>query len=125
MLYFDSDSLRLYHSSNQDNAWCDTDVAVAYAKSFLRQTDGTRPKLLLLDNLRGHTANETVDELRKRGCTEPYFGPSGCTDKWQPIDAGLAKSMKDSIYNSYDDWLLQRLKLADGEGEDSVTAQDN
>lgn len=97
----------------QDKAWCDTHVACAYAGIFLRQTSGSFSKLLLMDNLRSHLSTRYLNILKERDCTQAFFGPSGCTDKWQPIDAGLARDMKNHISESYDDFLIKNVGFND------------
>ena len=103
------------HNLSQENAWCDTAVARAYANIFIRKTTEDLPKLLLLDNLRAHTSADFLNTLQRRDCTQPFFGPSGCTDKWQPIDAGLARDMKTHISEMYDDFLINNEKCVSDE----------
>ena len=36
-----------------------------------------------------------------------WFGPSNCTDVWQPVDAGFGKMLKTLIFQEQDDCMAR------------------
>lgn len=87
----------------QKKAWADRETCVEWAKEvFRRGTSRADEKLLFLDNLDGQICDDFVTYLRDKCNTKTWYGPSGCTDHWQPVDHHIGKLLKDFIYNEYE-----------------------
>ena len=112
----------------QKNAWADTDVCVEWVKTTLKEgveaaKDGDHEFVLLCDNLEGQTSDAFKNAVRGINGVV-YYGPTGATDIWQPIDSGYGALMKRLISQQQDAWLECDENMEKWIGNQKLTASD-
>ena len=60
--------------------------------------------ILVLDNLSAHVLSDFRDAL-KALCGLAWFGETGATNIWQPVDGGYTSTLKALIRNEFFNWL--------------------
>ena len=59
---------------------------------------------MFCDNLTAQVSDEFLQVVREiNGIV--WFGPSGATDSWQPVDCGIGRMLKQKVSRIQDDWL--------------------
>ena len=112
----------------QKNAWADTDVSVEWVKTTLKEgaeaaQDGDTEFVLLCDNLEAQTSDSFQDAVRNINGVV-WYGPTGATDIWQPIDSGYGALMKRLIGQQQDAWLECDDNMEKWIGNQKLTASD-
>ena len=89
--------------TSKKNAWADTEFCVKWAKGTLKPSVEDR-FVLFLDNLEGQIAEEFKKEVANTGgvC---WYGLTGATDTWQPVDSGYAELLRVKVRQAHYKWL--------------------
>jgi len=66
----------------------------------------TFPAMVLLDAFKGQTTDST-DHLLEQNNISVVNIPPNCTDKLQPMDLSVNKSLKEFLKKQLDDWYSQ------------------
>ena len=86
----------------------DTDVAVQWVKRTLKpyvQQEKLERFVLFADNLTAQVSEEFKHEVSSVKSGVVWFGLSGATDMWQPVDSGVAQTVKILVGQAHRDWL--------------------
>ena len=126
-----SDEIKTYHPDVdiywQDNTWADTKFSVEWVKHSLKE--GTKPLdgkefALFCDNLTAQVSDEFLHAVRAiNGIV--WFGVTGATDTWQPVDCGIGRMLKQTVSRIQDEWLEHddNIDLQLGNSEENLTAK--
>lgn len=114
----------------QKNAWADTDFSCEWIKKTLEPgvksgKEGNKEFILLCDNLSAQVTDDFKKAVRDiNGIV--YYGPSGATDLWQPVDAAYGSTLKKLITQEQDQWLELEDNIDKwlGNSEKPLTASD-
>ena len=107
----------------QPKAWFDDELCLAYVRSEMRLMSeearaAGRETCIILDNLRGQTTPQFMNELKKKKCVG-HLLPSGVTDELQAVDDGLGYRTKNVMGDEFDHWAMQDNNLARWTAEDT------
>ena len=100
---------KAYHESVdvywQKNAWADTEFSCEWVERTLKPAVPEGEEFLLIcDNLNSQTSDAFKQSVRNiNGLV--WFGLSGATDKWQPVDAGYGFTLKHLAKQEWNEWL--------------------
>ena len=77
-------------------------VLIPYIDEVRREDNlaSTQPALVIFDHFKGQVTDRVFPVLEKNSIMADMV-PANCTDRLQPIDLGLNKSIKDSLQASY------------------------
>ena len=81
-------------------------------------SDNESEFVLFCDNLTAQTSNAFLSEIRAMNGIV-WFGETGATDIWQPVDNGFGKMLKAKISSLQEQWLEQdeNIDLWTGNGD--------
>ena len=89
----------------QLSKWAESNFCLDWCKKTLEPAvQGTEHFLLFLDNLEAHIQDSFRNSVKDLGGI-PWFGVSGATDIWQPVDGGYNSNLKRLINLEFFDWL--------------------
>ena len=105
------DEKESYHKEvdvyRQPNAWADTEFSIEWVRKTLKpavKTDNDEEFILFCDNLAAQTSELFLAEVKSiNGLV--WFGVSGATDIWQPVDCGIGQILKRTVANIQEEWL--------------------
>ena len=106
-----SNQIKAYHPDVDvywpGNAWADTTFSVEWVKQTLKEEIKQLDRkefVLFCDNLTAQVSDEFLQAFREIN-EIVWFGPSGATDSWQPVDCCIGRMLKQNISRIQDDWL--------------------
>ena len=107
-----NDEKKAYHPTVDvywlETAWADTKFSVNWMKNTLKagtaNEEGNDEFLLFCDNLSSQTSEKFLAAVRAINGVV-WFGVSGTTDIWKPVDCGIWQMLKQMVSKIQDKWL--------------------
>ena len=95
------------HVYFQENAWVDNSLACQWMEKTIKpfiEEENLGPYTLFCDNLTAQTSDQFKEAVSDgRGLV--WYGLRNATDLWQPVDVGIAYTLKQLIGQAHRDWL--------------------
>lgn len=99
----------------QPKAWADENICIQYLRAFRGQVADRGEVMLGMDN-HGSQRTELCRKFMEHFMIVPAYTPATCTDCISPVDRHVGQTIKEAIYQKYEDafdkdydsWLLDR-----------------